>query len=92
MFSLKTVIALMGLASIVAAAPPGRDDTKSCYCGYEEKGVRMSDPLVTKEACGDLGTLVNGPTKCLITIDINEPIFIGRCKKPNGADIGYCEK
>uniref|UniRef100_L2FW60 Uncharacterized protein n=1 Tax=Colletotrichum fructicola (strain Nara gc5) TaxID=1213859 RepID=L2FW60_COLFN len=96
MFGLKTVVALMGLASIVAAAPAEDnrvhvkrqgDDIKNCYCGRDTGSALVSDPDTTKAACADYGSY----GKCQIIIDINEPLYIDKCKAL-GQPTGWCEK
>ncbi|TDZ21963.1 hypothetical protein Cob_v004735 [Colletotrichum orbiculare MAFF 240422] len=97
MFSLKAVVALMGLVSIAAAAPAADnvkrlDDIKSCYCGRDTGSARVSDPASTTAACPDYGSYAGPyPTICKIMIDINEPLFINKCKSL-GQPIGWCEK
>ncbi|KAI8307057.1 hypothetical protein K4K61_003929 [Colletotrichum sp. SAR11_59] len=101
MFGLKTVVALMGLASIVAAAPAEDnrvhvkrqgDDIKNCYCGSDTGFAQVSDPDTTKAACADYGSYAGPyPTRCQIIIDINEPLYIDKCKAL-GQPTGWCEK
>ncbi|KAF4921383.1 hypothetical protein CGCVW01_v006058 [Colletotrichum viniferum] len=101
MFGLKTVVALMGLASIVAAAPAEDkrvhvkrqlDDIKNCYCGRDTGDALVSDPDTTRTACAEFGSVAGPyPTRCQIIIDINEPQYIAKCKAL-GQPTGWCEK
>ncbi|KAK1480409.1 hypothetical protein CCUS01_16264 [Colletotrichum cuscutae] len=98
MLSFNAIIALMGLAAIVNGAPTDNtvtkrlDDIKNCYCGRDTGSALVSDPTSTKNACPDYGT-VGGPypTKCQIMIDINEPLFVAKCKAL-GQPTGWCEE
>ncbi|WQF78766.1 hypothetical protein CDEST_03780 [Colletotrichum destructivum] len=96
MFCLSSVVTLLGFASIVAAAPADHtkrlDDIKNCYCGRDTGSALVSDPDTTKTACPDYGTVAGPyPTRCQIMIDINEPLFVDKCKAL-GQPTGWCEK
>ncbi|KAK4622177.1 hypothetical protein CLAFUW4_06529 [Fulvia fulva] len=83
MFSLKFVVAITGLATLVTAL----DDIKNCYCAHPIRIGKASDPPAIEAVCNTYGTLKKdsgGYTTRAIMIEINEPLFFSACTAQNG--------